>query len=259
MRAAGGRLQTGRLKVKTIVIENLADGASFPYVGGLYAEKVQKAMGRQAADKIFRLYYQENAGHGASLMTLPGKPGPSAASVGGILHQALLDLADWAERGVAPLPSTRYRRDAMNQVMLPARASERFGHQPVLHLTADGGKRVEVAVNVPVDLVSQIEMPPRAGKIVQYRLVPGRQRQHLRAGDEAGPPASARQCHAHGQLSKARRVCDCLARSGRAGRRRPSGEHHAADQSGSRARDRSVMSPQRTPATNRSGPTLDRP
>ena len=168
MRAAGGRLQTGRLKVKTIVIENLADGASFPYVGGLYAEKVQKAMGRQAADKIFRLYYQENAGHGASLMTLPGKPGPSAASVGGILHQALLDLADWAERGVAPLPSTRYRRDAMNQVMLPARASERFGHQPVLHLTADGGKRVEVAVNVPVDLVSQIEMPPRAGKIVQY-------------------------------------------------------------------------------------------
>ena len=106
------------------MIENLADGASFPYVGGLYAEKVQKAMGRQAADKIFRLYYQENAGHGASLMTLPGKPGPSAASVGGILHQALLDLADWAERGVAPLPSTRYRRDAMNQVMLPARASD---------------------------------------------------------------------------------------------------------------------------------------
>ena len=155
MRAAGGRLQTGRLKVKTIVIENLADGASFPYVGGLYAEKVQKAMGPQAADKIFRLYYQENAGHGASLTTLPGKPGPSAASVGGILHQALLDLADWAERGVAPLPSTRYRRDAMNQVMLPARASERFGHQPVLHLTADGGERAEVAVNVPVKLVSQ--------------------------------------------------------------------------------------------------------
>ena len=76
----------------------------------------------------------------------------------------------------------------MNQVMLPARASERFGHQPVLHLTADGGKRVEVAVNVPVDLVSQIEMPPRAGKIVQDQLVPGRQRQHLRAGDEAALP-----------------------------------------------------------------------
>ena len=168
MRAAGGRLQTGRLKVKTIVIENLADGASFPYVGGLYAEKVQKAMGPQVADKIFRLYYQENAGHGAFLMTLPGKSGTSSASVGGILHQALLDLAEWAERSVAPLPSTRYRRDSMNQVVLPAKASERFGHQPMVHLTANGGERAEVAINVPVNLVGHMEMPPRAGKIVQY-------------------------------------------------------------------------------------------
>jgi len=168
MRAAGGRLQTGRLKVKTIVIENLADGSSFPYVGGLYAEKVQKAMGPQAADKIFRVYYQENAGHGAFLMTFPGKAGTSSASVGGILHQALLDLAEWAERGVAPLPSTRYRRDSLNQVVLPAKGSERFGHQPVVHLTANGRERAEVAVNVPVNLVSQIEMPPRAGKIVEY-------------------------------------------------------------------------------------------
>jgi hypothetical protein len=168
MRAAGGRLQTGRLKVKTIVIENLADGSSFPYVGGLYAEKVQKAMGPQAADKIFRVYYQENAGHGAFLMAFPGKAGTSSASVGGILHQALLDLAQWAERGVAPLPSTRYRRDSLNQVVLPAKGSERFGQQPVVHLTANGRERAEVAVNVPVNLVSQIEMPPRAGKIVEY-------------------------------------------------------------------------------------------
>jgi len=168
MRSAGGRLQTGHLKVKTMVIENLADGASFPYVGGLYAEKVQKAMGARAADKLLRLYYQEHAGHGAFLTTFPGKAGTSTASVGGILHQALLDLADWAERGVAPLPSTRYRRDSMNQVVLPAKASERFGHQPMVHLTANGGERAEVAINVPVNLVGHMEMPPRAGKIVQY-------------------------------------------------------------------------------------------
>jgi hypothetical protein len=168
MRSAGGRLQTGALKVKTMVIENLADGASYPYVGGLYAEKVQKAMGARAADQLFRLYYQEHAGHGVFLTTSPGKAGTSTASVGGILHQALLDLADWAERGVAPLPSTRYRRDSMNQVVLPAKASERFGHQPMVHLTANGGERAEVAINVPVNLVGHMEMPPRAGKIVQY-------------------------------------------------------------------------------------------
>jgi hypothetical protein len=125
-------------------------------------------MGAQAADTLFRLYYQEHAGHGAFLTTSAGKVGTSTASVGGILHQALLDLAEWAERGVAPLPSTRYRRDAMNQVVLPAKASERFGHQPTVHLTANGGERAEVAVNVPVTLVGQMEMPPRAGRIVQY-------------------------------------------------------------------------------------------
>ena len=101
------------------------------------------------------------------LTTSPGKAGTSTASVGGILHQALLDLADWAERGVAPLPSTRYRRDSMNQVVLPAKASERFGHNDGAHLTANGGER-EVAINVPVALVGHMEMPPRAGKIVQY-------------------------------------------------------------------------------------------
>ncbi len=56
----------------------------------------------------------------------------------------------------------------MNQVVLPAKGSERFGQQPAVHLTANGGERAEVAVNVPVNLVSQIEMPPRAGKIVEY-------------------------------------------------------------------------------------------
>src|SRR4029453_16841106 len=111
---------------------------------------------------------QAPAGHGAFLTTFPGKAGTSTASVGGILHQALLDLAEWAERGVAPLPSTRYRRDAMNQVVLPAKASERFGHQPMVHLTANGGERAEVAPKVPVTLVGPLGVPPRAGKIVQY-------------------------------------------------------------------------------------------
>jgi hypothetical protein len=183
MRAAGGRLQTGDLKVKTMVIENLADGASYPYVGGLYAEKVQKSMGAQAADKLFRLYYQEHAGHGAFLTPIAGKAGTSTASVGGILHQALLDLAEWVERGVAPLPSTRYRRDSMNQVVLPAKASERFGHQPLVHLTANGGERAEVAVNVPVSLMGRMEMPPRAGKIVQYEW-------YLGGSDYAFEPAT---------------------------------------------------------------------
>jgi PKD domain len=170
--AAGGRRETGKLMVKTIVLENLFDPASYPYVGGFYADQVRKALGPTASDRMFRLYYQDNAPHGA-FPTLP--PGPSAAeqatkiaSVGGLLNQTLLDLAAWAERGVPPLPSTRYSHDAMNQIVLPEKAAMRRGLQPLVTLTADGATRVEVGLGQPVTLAARMEMPPKAGKIVQY-------------------------------------------------------------------------------------------
>ena len=170
--AAGGRRETGHLKVKTMVLENLSDPASFPYVGGFYAYQVRKAMGARAADRVFRIYYQDNAHHGAFAASFPGPvPGmlnTKIASVGGILNQALLDLAAWAEGGVPPLPSTRHRLDAMNQVVLPKTANERLGYQPVVDLTVNGGARAAVGVNQPVRLVAKIETPPGAGKVVQY-------------------------------------------------------------------------------------------
>ncbi|MEO7739483.1 MAG: PKD domain-containing protein [Novosphingobium sp.] len=170
--AAGGRLETGHLKVKTIVLENLFDPASYPYVGGFYAQQVQRAMGPREAQDIFRIYYQENAPHGAFPDPVQGTAeaalSTKIASVGGILNQTLLDLAAWAERGITPLPSSRYRRDAMNQVVLPKSAAERQGLQPVVELTANGSIRAEVSVNQPVTLAAKIDMPRGAGKIVHY-------------------------------------------------------------------------------------------
>jgi hypothetical protein len=169
--AAGGRRQTGNLKVKTIVLENLSDPASYPYVGGFYAEQVRKALGPTVTDQIFRIYYQDNAHHGAFPTSMPdptgAMPGNKLASIGGILNQALLDLAAWAERGVAPMPSTHYRRDAMNQIVLPKSASERGGLQPVVELTANGSDRAQTGVNQSVTLVAKIDMPPGAGKVVE--------------------------------------------------------------------------------------------
>ena len=169
--AAGGRRQTGQLKVRTMVLENLSDPASYPYVGGFYAGQVRQAMGARAADGMFRIYYQDNAHHGAFPSTQPEPiPGMSTkiASVGGILNQALLDLAAWVERGVPPLASTRYRLDPMNQVVLPVAASERLGYQPVVELTVNGSDRAEVAANQPVNLVARIETPPGGGKAIRY-------------------------------------------------------------------------------------------
>jgi len=150
------------------LFENLADGNSYPYVAGFYEQMVTKALGSRAAEKMFRLYYQENGIHGAFLDNLPGKLGTSVIPTGGILHQVLLDLADWAERGIAPRPSTRYRIDSMNQVVVPSTAKERGGLQPLVHLTVNGKDRADVGVNQPVNLVGKIEMPPGTGKIVEY-------------------------------------------------------------------------------------------
>lgn len=170
--AAGGRRETGHLKVRTIVLENLFDPASYPYVGGFYAEQVRQAMGPRATDSMFRIYYQDNAPHGAFPSNMPGpdaaKQSTKIASVGGILNQALLDLAAWAERGVAPLPSSRYSRDAMNQVVVPKNAALRGGLQPVVDLSVNGVVRAEAGINQPVTLAARIEMPPHAGKLVRY-------------------------------------------------------------------------------------------
>lgn len=169
--SAGGRRETGHLKVRTMVLENLADPASYPYVGGFYAEQVHRAMGA-AADGMFRVYYQDNAQHGAFPTNGP-EPAPaklqiSVASVGGVLNQALLDMAAWVEHGVTPVASTRYATDAMTQIVLPAAARERRGYQPVVDLTANGGVRVVTGVNQPVTLSGRITMPPGVGKITDY-------------------------------------------------------------------------------------------
>ncbi|HEY3439347.1 MAG TPA: PKD domain-containing protein, partial [Paludibaculum sp.] len=167
IRTAGGRRETGHLTVKTIVIEDLVDPASYPYVASFYAGQVSTALGAQAND-LFRIYYNENSGHGSFAGASGGKVATSMIGIAGIMNQALLDLAAWAERGIAPPPSSRHNLDAMNQVILPEKARERHGLQPVVHLTADGKIRAEVGLNQPVNLSGTIEMPPGTGKVIQY-------------------------------------------------------------------------------------------
>lgn len=168
----GGRMQTGNLTVKTIVLENLFDPASYPYVASFYEEQVRAAIGSGRADKMFRIYYQDNAPHGAFPDPVDGAAeaalSTKVANVGGILHQTLLDLAAWVERDVTPLKSSRYSLDSMNQISLPNSASARHGLQPVVDLTANGSVRAETGVGEPVTLTAAAEMPDNAGKIVQY-------------------------------------------------------------------------------------------
>jgi hypothetical protein len=83
----------------------------------------------------------------------------------GVLEQALRDVAAWAERGVAPPPSTHYE-NLDGQIRLPAGAAERRGVQPVVLLTANGGVRADVAVGERVAFSARVEVPPGAGVVV---------------------------------------------------------------------------------------------
>lgn len=158
----GGIVETGAIKTKTMVMENLEDANSFPYVAGFYASQVQKTLGKKKADDMFRVYFQEHWSHS------------NGGLVAGIFNQMVLDLVAWAERGVTPKPSSVYTIDSMTQVVQPASATNRKGLQPVINLTASdgltpGGDRVEVTgVLQPAYLSATIQMPPATGEIFKF-------------------------------------------------------------------------------------------
>ena len=154
-RTMGGRVETGDVKTKTMIMEGMGDNLSWPIFNASYAERIQRTLGPARADAMMRFYLHDNGSHS----TGGGQPG--------IFRQSLLDMMAWAERGVAPPPSTRYTI-RNGQVVPAAKAAERHGLQPVIALTANGGARAMVAVNQPVNLVATLEMPPKTGQIVQY-------------------------------------------------------------------------------------------
>jgi hypothetical protein len=104
---------------------------------------------------MMRFYLHDNGSHAVG----GGEPG--------IFQQAMQDLMAWAEKGIAPPPSTNYTIKN-GQLVLPDNAADRRGLQPAMNLTANGVERVTVGVNQPVNLASRIEMPTTTGLIVQY-------------------------------------------------------------------------------------------
>jgi hypothetical protein len=153
-RTMGGRIETGDVKTKVMVIEGRGDNLSWPIFNASYYEKIKRTLGARA-DETARFYLHDNGRHAVG----GGEPG--------IFQQSMQDMMAWAERGVAPPPSTAYTI-RNGQVIPPESADDRHGLQPVMNLTANGAGRATVGINQPVNLVSQIAMPPMTGKIVQY-------------------------------------------------------------------------------------------
>lgn len=154
-RTMGGRIETGDIKTKIMLMEGMSDQLSWPIFNVGYAERVQKTLGPVKSNEMMRFYLHDNGSHAWG----GGEPG--------IFQQSMQDMMAWVEKGVAPPPSTRYTV-RNGQVVPEAKAADRHGLQPVINVTANGGARAVVGVNQPVNLIATLEMPPKTGLITQY-------------------------------------------------------------------------------------------
>ena len=84
----------------------------------------------------------------------------------GALRQALLDIAQWVEKGVAPLPSSEYQVN-IGQMIVPDPAVERKGIQPVVTLLANGSRCAHVKCGEPISFIAEAEVPAGAGSLTQ--------------------------------------------------------------------------------------------
>ncbi|MBB6669319.1 PKD domain-containing protein [Cohnella nanjingensis] len=158
-----GSLQSGRYEGKMIVVQTLMDESAFPWQADWYRTKVQEHLGEQLDDR-FRLWYVDHALH-ADTSSNGVLDALHIVTYVPALHQALLDLSDWVERGVIPPANTQYEV-IDGQVVVPSTASERQGIQPVIHLTVNGSDRTDVAAGETVSFRAVIEVPSNTGKIV---------------------------------------------------------------------------------------------
>jgi hypothetical protein len=167
LRSGQGPTYTGRFAGKMIVVEALMDEAAFPWNADAYRTIVQKALGPRFEDN-YRLYFVDHAMHTGPWVG-PGDPRPVITTriinYMGVLQQALRDLSDWVEKGIAPPPSTTYKV-VDGQVIVPPTAAERKGIQPVVELKANGNERADVAVGESVEFTAVIEVPPGTGSVV---------------------------------------------------------------------------------------------
>ena len=169
------RFQSGKFTCKMLVMECLMDEAAYPWQADWYRTKVTENLGDRTDDN-FRLWYVDHAmhvspesyleiGEGGAVNTGHSAVETRIITYGGVLQQALRDVAAWAERGIAPPRTTHYRVED-TQVIVPESAAERLGPQPTLTVTANGAARIDVRVGEAVSFSGVIEAAPDTGSVV---------------------------------------------------------------------------------------------
>lgn len=159
-KSGGGSVPTGNIHGKVIVLCSLLDESACPWHGDWYRQALKRCGIDENAQ--FRLYYNDNCIHDDRAGYLDDPQ--HQVDYLGILHQALLDVAAWCEKGEEPAPTVEYVfRDG--QIEVPAQAALRGGLQPVVHALANGQKAVKVKAGEPVRFTADIQVPPCGGSV----------------------------------------------------------------------------------------------
>lgn len=153
--------QSGKIQGKIIVVESLWDESALPWQADWYRKRVAGVNGGDESG-IMRLWYMDHCSHGDMMDTFGNS---HLVPYVGAVRQALLDVSDWVERGIAPLPTSHYTVED-GQVLIPDTAKEREGIQPNVILTVGGGKCIHVKPGEEVVFQAEIETAPDSGTVI---------------------------------------------------------------------------------------------
>ena len=152
--------QDGQIQGKVINIQALMDESTCPWCADWWRNKIIEAKG---SDSDHRTYFMERCMHG------------DVAAIGnymvvnyvGALRQALIDLADWVEKGITPLDRTAYTLGEDGQIHPEQDAGRRFGIQAIPTLKANGEKCARVKAGDCVRFTVDVEVPENAGEVTE--------------------------------------------------------------------------------------------
>lgn len=158
---AAGCLPDGKIKGKMILLCSLWDRESFAWQGDWYRNRVKYHLGEKGAEQNFRLWYTDRGLHSDGTEDDPVQ----SVSYMSTLCQALLDVSAWAEKGIEPSPTTRYKV-VEGQVLLDKKGNSRGGVQPVPTALVNGKEHINVRPDEEVTIHVSVDVPQGTGRIV---------------------------------------------------------------------------------------------
>jgi len=152
--------QDGNIQGKVINIQALMDESTCPWCADWWRKKIIETKGN---DADHRTWFMERCMHG----DVNAIGNYMVVNYVGALRQALIDLADWVEKGIEPLQRTAYTLGEDGQIHTEPDVSRRFGIQGIPTLKANGKKCTHVKAGECVRFTVDVEVPEGAGDVTE--------------------------------------------------------------------------------------------